>query len=432
MENSDRESVSGESDRPIRVGIIGLGGFAGSHHKTLLVLEGMGESVLICTCDPKPDLFTDRMEEWEFKKRKVAVYDHYLKMLDAHDKELDVVVIPTPIPLHFEMQRECVRRGLKVYLEKPPTLDYRELEAMIEGESKSPRKTQVGFNFIVQKERQALKQRLLDGEFGALQEIRLLGLWPRGRFYFKRSNWAGRLKMGDQLVLDSVIGNAMSHFVHNCLFWGGSRGVSDWAPIASLQAKVYRGHAIEGGDTFFIKATAENGVCFRLALSHAYTGPPSQNEFVYTENACIESNARREFEIKWKGGRCETIEHRGPELMVENHIALYNHCRDANSRPTTTLEDCRPIVHVNDLAYISSGDIFQCPVQESTDDSGREWLNIVGVADAAREFLDSGTFPTSDKYPWANDDEPQLVSPADLGKLPSTIEHILENSKNGS
>lgn len=429
MDNSDRPLDTSLSPVPIRVGIIGLGGFAGSHHKALLVLEQKGESILVCTCDPQPEAFDEQRKEWQFDRRKVAVYDHYLKMLDVHQHELDVVVIPTPIQMHFEMHRECVKRGIKVYLEKPPTLDYRELETMIESEADSEWKTQVGFNFIVQTERKELKKRLVGGEFGEVGEIRLLGMWPRAREYFTRSNWAGRLHMGDQLVLDSVIGNAMSHFVHNCLFWGGTRAVFDWAPIATLEAKVYRAHAIEGGDTFFIRATAENGVRFRMALSHAYTGKAMQHEHVLAAHAEIESEARGDFTVRWKDGSSETLNQEQHELLVANHRVFNAHCRDPRSRPTTLLSDCRPIVHLNDLAYISSGGIFSGRPEESVDDSGRQWLNLVGVVDAAREFLAGGEFPAKKNYDWADDTPPRLVTPDDLGDLQPTIERILEANK---
>src|SRR5690606_28291972 len=42
---------------PIRVGIIGMGGYAARHHEALLQLENAGEARLVCTCDPAPSKF---------------------------------------------------------------------------------------------------------------------------------------------------------------------------------------------------------------------------------------------------------------------------------------------------------------------------------------------------------------------------------------
>ena len=38
---------------PIRIGIVGMGGFAGSHHNAVARLEERNQAKLICTCDPK-------------------------------------------------------------------------------------------------------------------------------------------------------------------------------------------------------------------------------------------------------------------------------------------------------------------------------------------------------------------------------------------
>lgn len=411
--------------RPMRVAIIGLGGFAGSHHKTLIELEKRGESVLVCTCDPQPHAFADQRAEWEFERRGVAVYANYLEMLDRHDKELDLVVIPTPIHLHFEMHQECIRRGLRVYLEKPPTLDYRELEKMIASEEDCRWKTQVGFNFIAQPERQALKQRFVDGEFGAVREVRLLGMWRRARSYFTRNNWAGRLRVGNRLVLDSVIGNAMSHYVHNCLFWGGVGGLFEWAPIATVEAKVYRTHAIEGGDTFFIRALATNGVRFRMALTHACTGGPVQHEHVIAEKGEMKCDSYRQFTVFRSDGGQETIDSEPRELVAENHRVYYAHCRDPKCRPSTLLSDCRPIVHLNDLVYISSGDIFSCRGDEHVDGEGNKWIELPGVEEAARGFLATGEFPSSRDYVWVDDRPPHPVTPDNLDELSGVVDLVL-------
>lgn len=58
--------------------------------------------------------------------------------------------------------------------------------------------------------RQALKARLLAGEFGRLKQSAMLGSWPRSSAYYGRAEWAGRLMLGGERVLDSPIGNAMA------------------------------------------------------------------------------------------------------------------------------------------------------------------------------------------------------------------------------
>jgi predicted dehydrogenase len=85
---------------PIRIAIVGLGGFAGSHHASVARLEERGHAKLICTCDPRADAFTKERESLGFTARGVQVFADYRPMLAACARSLDLVVIPTPINLH--------------------------------------------------------------------------------------------------------------------------------------------------------------------------------------------------------------------------------------------------------------------------------------------------------------------------------------------
>ena len=62
--------------------------------------------------------------------------------------------------------------------ESTRTLDYAALERMISLDAKLPKASLVGFNFIVEKPRLRLKERLLAGEFGPLQGATLT-VWFR-------------------------------------------------------------------------------------------------------------------------------------------------------------------------------------------------------------------------------------------------------------
>src|SRR6266540_1443916 len=133
---------------PIRIGIVGMGGFAGSHHNAIARLEERGQARLICTCDPQRANFSAEQDSWRFAARGVRVFDDYRAMLEACHQSLDMVVVPTPIQLHAEMHAAATALGLPVYLEKPPTLDYAELESMIAADSRARKSSLVGFNFI--------------------------------------------------------------------------------------------------------------------------------------------------------------------------------------------------------------------------------------------------------------------------------------------
>ena len=248
---------------PIRIGIVGMGGFAGSHHATIVRLEERAHVRLICTCDPNPERFTTEQQHWRFAERGVQVFTDHHAMLEACHHSLDMVVIPTPIQLHAEMHAAATAYGLPTYLEKPPTLDYAELRRMIVADQNARKSSLVGFNFIIEKLRLSLKERLLNREFGAIRGATLSALWPRPASYFARNGWAGRLLIDDHIVLDSCFGNAMAHFVHNLLFWTGGPELFSWAQIAAVRAELYRAHAIEGADTFFVETDTSSGITMR-------------------------------------------------------------------------------------------------------------------------------------------------------------------------
>jgi predicted dehydrogenase len=407
---------------PIRIGIIGMGGFAGSHHNAVAKLEEQGHAKLIATCDPRADSFAIEQQTWRFAERGVQVYSDYRAMLEASHRGLDLVVVPTPINLHAEMHAAATALGLPVYLEKPPTLDYTELDQMIVADSRARKSAFVGFNFIIEKPRLALKRRLLAGEFGAVRGATLSALWPRPASYFSRNNWAGRLMMDDRVVLDSCFGNAMAHFVHNLLFWAGGPDLFSWGQPAVVRAELYRAHAIEGADTFFVETDTTQGVNIRFALSHACAGPSTHLEMVLCDKAVLRYVVGRQIEIRWNDGRLEKIAPEPFDPLVENHLDYHRYLRDESPRPATSLSDSRAFVVLNDLAHVSSGYIAPIPASLVTgvreEKEQKDYLHVAGIAAAHENFLVRGAWPGA--HGWERQPG-EVATPADLGRFHETV-----------
>lgn len=411
---------------PIRIGIIGMGGFAAWHHNTIARLEERGQARLICTCDPQAGNFTIEQQNWRFAERGVAVFGDYKAMLAACHRDLDLLVVPTPINLHAEMHRAGVELGIPVYLEKPPTLDYLELEEMITRDRQARRASLVGFNFIIEKPRLALKQRILAGEFGATQGASLMALWPRPADYFRRNNWAGRLMMDGRVVLDSCMGNALAHFVHNMLFWLGGPEQFSWGEIAGVRAELYRAHAIEGADTFFVEATTAAGATLRLALSHACAGQSQHAETVQCEKAEIRYIVGQQAEIRWRDGRIERLPLEPFDGLHDNHLDYHRYLRGEQSRPATTLVDSRPFVVLNDLAHVSSGRIAPFPAALLTglrdEKEQKDYFNVAGMQHAVDAFITQGAWPGP--AGWGRDTGAR-ATPADLPRFHDTVRAML-------
>ena len=406
---------------PHRLAVIGLGGYAGIHHSAAVKLEREGCLRLTAACDPAVDRFAERMAEWDFSGRRVRVFSDYRAMLDQCAGDLDWVVIPTPIPLHAEMHRECVRRDLSVYLEKPPTLDPAELEAMIAADQTAARPANVGFNFIIQPERQALKKRLLAGDFGDLIEVRFFGEWGRTSAYFQRSGWAGKLLGPDgRPLLDSCFGNAMAHFVHNSLFWAGTKGLHDWAVPGEAKAKLFHVHKIEGPDTVFVECLSATGTRLRFAMTHACPPGNVQREEVVCARATVRFVVGSHYEIVWRDGRTECRDLPEFDAVTENQRAYCAFLRGEVPRPSTTLQESRPFVHLNALMYLSAAAVEDFPaelVRDRLANDGQTWFySVDGLAGAMERFLENGVWPE-----WGGVRSPTPATPRDLPRLVDTL-----------
>jgi predicted dehydrogenase len=417
------------TEQPLRVAIIGMGGFAGAHHAALNTLEAEGGCRVVCTCDPRMEAFRSEAERWEFARRGVRTFTDYQQMLEACHSELDVVTVPTPVPLHAPMHRACVERGLACYLEKPPTLDYAEMEAMLEVEAHAAKATQVGFNFIVEPTRQALKQRLLAGEFGAVRRICFRGVAPRDTNYFHRAVWAGRLILDDKLVLDSCIGNAMAHYIHNLHFWAGQEDLFSWAEMVTVEAELYRAHAIQGMDTVFLRGHFASGIEACVAATHAADGPHEQWEWVECERATLTYDAHDGFRIQWKEVAPKTLPYERADLLT-NLRAYFDYLRDQSPRPVTRLADARPFVRGYDLAYVAAGQII--PIAEehlrhaASGNGDGEYVVIEGIRDVVTTFFDSGRFPSQQDVAWAQSGG--RATPDDLPRLRAIVEQMAVDS----
>ena len=420
------------------VAIIGMGGFARSHHEAVRAMEAEGECRLLCTCDPGMAQMQQRQQELQFDQRGVHCYVDYLTMLDAHRAELDMVTIPTPIPMHAPMHEACVSRGLAVYLEKPPTLDDAELTGMLAVEERARHSTQVGFNFIMEAPRQQYKRRIVNGEFGEVRRIGVAGLWPRSTTYYQRAPWAGRLMLHGQLVLDSCLGNAMAHYVHNGLFWGGIDELWQWGDPREVKAELYRAHDIEGADTVFVNAVLQQGPEVRIGMTHACVDIYEEYEWVECADAMLhhrwesttEGQRVKTYSVIWADGRkefavCEIANH------LQENLRLYlQYLRGDCPRPLTRLIDSRPFVQLNDLAYLAAGSITQVAEESiSRRAGGAEQAGVVvavdDIIDTVKQFMHTGDFPSAQGRRWALPGG--TATPDDLPRLHAVIAEMVAN-----
>ncbi|WP_404425167.1 Gfo/Idh/MocA family protein [Nibricoccus sp. IMCC34717] len=406
-----------------RLAIIGMGGFAGAHHDAVLKLEERKLARLVATCDPRRRDFITQRDSWRFAQRGVRVYDDYRSMLEDCARDLDAVLIPTPVHLHPEMHAAVIAHGLCAFVEKPATLDPVEFERMLERDRGAPRPTAVGFNGITDRTRRTLKQRLLAGDFGRLEEARVTVFWPRPRPYFTRAPWASQLVFDGHLILDSLHGNAMAHALHSVLFSAGQGALDSWATPTSVQAELYRVHPGPAADTAFISIGTEEGTRLRIALSHACHGQSVCTETLVCERATLRLQAGQSAEIADKNGRTQVVPADTADPLAENLVQFLQYLGGQSDRPPTLLSECRSHLTVNGLAYVSSGgitplggdyvELFRDPREQI------DYHVIPSLSVMASRFTQQGEWPGA---VWKGSNEnPPIARPADLPRLRSVL-----------
>lgn len=395
---------SSSPSRPLRTAVAGIGGFGTAHHQALKQLEEQGEVKVVATCDPALPRLREVCEEKAFSERGVALYEAFEPMMEAWENQLDLVTVAAPIPLHAAMHRACVERGIACYMEKPPTLNFEELEEMIALDQEARVPTVVGFNYIYQPFRHELKRRILAGDFGAVKRIAYHGLWPRNLTYYGRNGWAGRLFTDSgTITLDSCCGNAMAHHVHNILFFGGIEGQHEWATPQEVEAELYRANAIQGTDTIFCRARMTNGVELRIAASHAcFNEQQRSQEVIECEEATIEITPGDQSHITFRDGRTESFA--TPSATLADNLELYGQViRGETSRPATLLSDSRGFVQLNGLFYLAAKQITTVkPPYNTEGEMNQAPIRLIdGINEATARMVATGEFPSEQGLPWA-------------------------------
>lgn len=417
----------------LKTAIVGIGGFAAAHHQVFAKHDQLGDTTVVATCDPRFAKLASVSETWNFQSRSVQQYGSFDEMMARHGADLDLAVIASPIQTHAWMHDYCVRHQIPCYLEKPPTLDPRVLEEMISLEREARVQTHVGFDHIHIAERTALKQRMLSGEFGALKGVSFLGLSQRNSNYFTRNNWAGCLMIGDQILLDSCCGNAMSHHIHNILFFAGQKGMFDWARPRTMNAELYRVNPIQGTDSIFAMGTLDNGVPFRIAASHACVNTASifleKMEFA---EATVEIHSDRKAVIIFSDGSMEEQALPGPSLAgnIQSYLDYRQH---RTARPNILLEDCRGVVECNALFYLAAGRIHEVSPAFVHAVPGKDGVSqalaLYDVEKAADLVIWHGILPSQTEVPWGRPGGTASIQ--QLPSLPTAVQNLANEACRG-
>ncbi len=128
--------IAGSNER-LRVGVIGCGGQAQGHMKSLVRTKDQDNVEIVAVCD----VFDKRAQEAAALTGGRVIKD-YRDLLAA--KDIDYVLIATPEHWHYQMTLDALAAGKHIYCEKPMTHTVDQAKHIAARIGQSDRKVQIG------------------------------------------------------------------------------------------------------------------------------------------------------------------------------------------------------------------------------------------------------------------------------------------------
>lgn len=249
-----------------RIALIGVSGYGGIYLQLVRQALAMKAASLVAAVVINPDQVPDVIAE--LKAEGARIYTSAEELFAREAGKVDICLIPVGIQWHARLTTAALRAGMNVLVEKPLAGSVADALDIQRAEAASGRWVAVGFQDLYTLESRWLKDQLLGGVIGRVEDVRMIGLWPRPRAYFTRNHWAGRVSAEGAAVLDSPLNNAFAHFVNLAFYVSGPEaGVSSTVSIDS--AELYRAHRIEMFDTAVVRGTSATGIRYWFGVSHA-------------------------------------------------------------------------------------------------------------------------------------------------------------------
>jgi predicted dehydrogenase len=210
------------------------------------------------------------------REQSIPVYKSVEDFYKEH--EADLAVIATPIHLHFEQIRCCIRHGSSVLTEKPVCTSVEGARKLQEDEKQYGKFISVGYQLDYSRDVQALKRDILTGRLGRAVSMKCLHACRRGEKYYRRNGWAGKISVNGCAVNDSPFNNACAHQFQIMTFLLGD-AFDEAAELKCVTGEVYRGNpGVENFDIAAVKAVSRSGVPIFY-----YTGHPCREKKIGPE-----------------------------------------------------------------------------------------------------------------------------------------------------
>ena len=177
-----------------------LGGGQRGIHLARLILEESSRATLAAIADPSDSQMADCRRELDLLAKQC--YRDHEEVLDACP-DLDAVVVATSVRTHCEVARDCMERGLGVFLEKPIAQTIEEARQIVHVAERVGSPVQVGFNLRYAPFFEKLHEIVTSGSLGKILSINWtegipLEMW--GDDYCRSASYNTRAATGSLLL----------------------------------------------------------------------------------------------------------------------------------------------------------------------------------------------------------------------------------------
>lgn len=181
------------SDRPLRAGVVGVGGIS-QHHAAGYRLAGC---TLAAICDVDADMLRAKARDWGVERTYTSAEAMFA------EADLDVVSICTPVSSHHPVTLAAARAGVHVLCEKPIALDLAQGREMIEACREAGVILQIGHQMRSDGAVSHAKAMIDDGTIGDISFVRLRQAHDWGGAGRVRPSFATKSSGGGGTLLDN-------------------------------------------------------------------------------------------------------------------------------------------------------------------------------------------------------------------------------------
>ena len=174
--NVKQEEVTIDTNKKMRVGIIGCGWIADSH---VACYKAMPDVEIVAGADIIPGKAAAFMKKHGIEGAKTD-YASHKEMLDDESLQLDAVSVCTYNRQHAEPSIYALKKGINVMLEKPFTVTLDEAVEVMKAEKESGKVISIGFQPRLDANMQQIKKIVESGELGQVYYIQTGGGRRRG------------------------------------------------------------------------------------------------------------------------------------------------------------------------------------------------------------------------------------------------------------